>query len=126
MGVAGQLGFAEAFTSQGLGSDRKLEHLDALIDWSRLERLASSVREGRRGRPPYAPLAMLKALHLQALCDLSDPALEEALLDRLSFRRFCGFALDGGTPDETTICRFRAARPESKQTENTVTHVTGL
>ena len=108
MSGTGQLGFAEAFMSAGLGSNRKLERLDALIDWSRLERLASSVREGRRGRPPYAPLAMLKALYLQALYDLSDPALEEALLDRLSFRRFCGFALDGGTPDETTICRFRA------------------
>ena len=52
---------------------------------------------------------MLKALYLQALYDLSDPGLEEALLDRLSFRRFCGFALDERTPDETTICRFRAA-----------------
>ena len=103
-----QLGFAEAFMSAGLGTNRKLERLDGLIDWSALERLATPVREGRRGRPPYAPLSMLKALYLQALYDLSDPGLEEMLLDRLSFRRFCGFALDGGTPDETTICRFRA------------------
>ena len=35
--------------------------------------------------------------------------MEEALLDRLSFRRFCGFGLDASTPDETTICRFRLA-----------------
>ncbi len=41
---------------------------------------------------------MVKALYLQALYDLSDPGLEEALLDRLSFRRFCGLALDAGTP----------------------------
>ena len=107
MSGKGQLGFAEAFVSPGLGSNRKLERLDELIDWSPLERLASAVRPGRRGRPPYAPLSMLKALYLQALYDLSDPELEEMLLDRLSFRRFCGFALDGGTPDETTICRFR-------------------
>ena len=108
MGGTGQLGFAVAFMSAGLGTNRKLERLDALIDWSALEGLASGVRAGRRGRPPYAPLSMLKALYLQALYDLSDPGLEEALLDRLSFRRFCGFALYGGTPDETTICRFRA------------------
>ena len=108
MSGTGQLGFAEAFLSAGLGSNRKLDRLDGLIDWSPLERLASQVRTGHRGRPPYAPLSMLKALYLQALYDLSDPGLEEALLDRLSFRRFCGFALDGGTPDETTICRFRA------------------
>src|SRR5262249_24703885 len=29
------------------------------------------------------------------------------LIDRVSFRLFCGFALDEGTPDETTLCRFR-------------------
>ncbi len=62
---------------------------------------------GSRCRPPYDGLSMLKALYLQALYDLSDPALEEALLDRLSFRHFCGFALDAPTPDETTIWRFR-------------------
>ncbi len=50
---------------------------------------------------------MFKALLLQAFYDLSDPGLEEALLDRLSFRRFCGFALDAAVPDETTIWRFR-------------------
>jgi transposase, IS5 family len=52
---------------------------------------------------------MLKALLLQQMYDLSDPALEEALLERVSFRRFCGFALDAATPDETTLCRFRNA-----------------
>jgi IS5 family transposase len=41
------------------------------------------------------------------LYGLSDPGLEEALIDRLSFRRFCGLELDEPTPDETTICRFR-------------------
>ena len=28
-------------------------------------------------------------------------------VDRLSFRRFAGLPLDGGVPDETTLCRFR-------------------
>jgi transposase, IS5 family len=50
---------------------------------------------------------MLKALYLQRLYDLSDPGLEEALADRFSFRRFCGFSLADPTPDETTILRFR-------------------
>ena len=102
-----QLGFAEAFVSPGLGSNPKLERLDELIDWAPVGRLAADVRRAQIGRPPYDPLSMLKALYLQALYDLSDPGLEEALLDRLSFRRFCGFALDAPTPDETTIWRFR-------------------
>ena len=111
MGDRGQLGFAETFVSAGLGRNRKLERLDGLIDWVPVGRLAADEREARNrsgtGRPPYDPLSMLKALYLQALYDLSDPGLEEALQDRLSFRRFCGFALDAPTPDDTTIWRFR-------------------
>jgi IS5 family transposase len=103
-----QMGLVEAFLDPKLGVNRKLERLNALIDWAPLGRVAKRVRRGTTGRPPYEPIAMLKALYLQALYDLSDPGLEEALMDRLSFRRFCGFALDAGTPDETTICRFRA------------------
>ncbi|WP_181832835.1 transposase [Bosea caraganae] len=29
------------------------------------------------------------------------------------FRRFCGFALDGGALDETTLCRFRLAAAQA-------------
>jgi transposase, IS5 family len=104
-----QLSLAEAFADPRLGVNAKLMRIDALIDWERLRPLLAGVRAGETGRPPYPVLGMLKALYLQALYDLSDPGLEEALLDRLSFRRFCGFALDERTPDETTICRFRAA-----------------
>lgn len=103
-----QMSLVEALLDPRLGANRKLDRLDALIDWRPLERLARKQRSASTGRPPYAPLAMLKALYLAGLYDLSDPALEEALMDRLSFRRFCGFKLDEGTPDETTICRFRA------------------
>jgi transposase, IS5 family len=102
-----QLSLADAFVSPALGRNAKLERIAALIDWSQLEPVARRIRSGETGRPPYAALAMLKALYLQAMYDLSDPGLEEALLDRISFRRFCAFALDAATPDETTICRFR-------------------
>ena len=104
-----QTSFVEALLPPGFGRNEKLERIAGLIDWSRLEVLAVSVRAGEAGRPPYAPLAMLKALLLQQWYGLSDPGLEEALLDRVSFRRFCGFALDAATPDETTLCRFRNA-----------------
>ena len=106
--MSGQLGFAEAFSDARLGMNEKLRRIDALIDWTMLSAQLGRLRDGSRGRRPYAPLKMLKAMYLQALYDLSDPGLEEALCDRLSFRRFCGFALDEATPDETTICRFRA------------------
>ena len=35
--------------------------------------------------------------------------MEEALGDRLSFRRFVGLGLEDGTPDHSTISRFRHA-----------------
>lgn len=105
-----QLSLADALADPRLGAtNAKLMKIEALIDWERLRPLLAGVRSAETGRPPYAVLGMLKALYLQALYDLSDPGLEEALLDRYSFRRFCGFALDERTPDETTICRFRAA-----------------
>jgi IS5 family transposase len=104
--------FADAFADPRLGSNEVLERIDALVDWSGLAGLASEVRPGETGRPPYAPLGMLKALYLQAMYDLSDPGLEAALLDRVSFRRFCGWGLSDRTPDETTICRFRQEAAE--------------
>jgi IS5 family transposase len=104
-----QLSLADALVSPALGRNDKLDRIAALIDWSQLEPIARRIRSADTGRPPYDALAMLKALYLQAMYDLSDPGLEEALLDRISFRRFCAFALDASTPDETTICRFRQA-----------------
>lgn len=108
-GGDGQLGFAEAFLAPGLGSNATLSKIDELVQWYRFEKLLRRVRPGETGRPPYAALSMLKALLLQQWYGLSDPGLEEALGDRLSFRRFCRFGLDAPTPDETTICRFRQA-----------------
>lgn len=103
-----QESFVEAFMDPKLGRNARLEAIAGLIDWSAVERLVRGVRPGETGRPPYAPLTMLKMLYLAALYDLSDVALEETLSDRLSFRRFAGLALDQPTPDATTICRFRA------------------
>ena len=107
-----QASFVDALMDPRLGRNERLARIDALINWSGFAALAEGLRSGT-GRPPYPALAMLKALYLQAMYDLSDPGLEEALLDRLSFRRFCGFPLDGGTPDETTLLRFRHAAAES-------------
>jgi transposase, IS5 family len=104
---ADQISLAEAFLDPRMGLRGKLKALSAVIDWAPLARLAAQVRPGDQGRPPYPALAMLKALYLAGLYDLSDPGLEEALIDRVSFRLFCGFSLEEKTPDETTLLRFR-------------------
>jgi len=71
-----------------LGRNARLDAIAAVIDWAPLERLAETVRSSGVGRPPYCAGAMIRALYLQMLYGLLDPELEEALLDRLSFRRF--------------------------------------
>ena len=50
---------------------------------------------------------MFKALLLATWHDLSDVKLAEALDDRASFRRFCGFARHEATPERTSFVRFR-------------------
>ena len=107
----GEVGFAEAFMAAGVGSNKRLERIEGLFEWSRFDKLLRPVRSAL-GRKGYPALALFKALLLQQWYGLSDPGLEEALGDRLSFRRFCGFSLADTTPDETTFVRFRAALAE--------------
>ena len=58
-------------------------------------------------RDGYPPLTMVKILLPQQWHTLSDPGAEEAVRDRLSFRRFCGLPLAAETPDHASIWRFR-------------------
>jgi transposase, IS5 family len=69
--------------------------------------LLSPIHGSAMGAPGYPPLTMFKILLLQQWHTLSDPAAEEAVRDRLSFRRFCGLPLDMETPDHASIWRFR-------------------
>lgn len=112
-----QVSFVDALLPAGFGRNARLERIAGLIDWAPIERLVADIHPGETGRPPYWPLAMFKALLLQQWYGLSDPGLEEALLDRVSFRRFCGFALDAAIPDETTLCRFRNALKAAERGE---------
>jgi IS5 family transposase len=110
--IMSQLGFADlGMTATNARRDR-LGRIEAAIDWAPVAALLSGLRTPG-GRPAYEALAMFRALLLGQWHDLSDPALEDALADRASFRRFCGFSLDARTPDETTLCRFRNALKEA-------------
>ena len=103
----GQFSFVEALLPQGLAGSSRLDRLADLVKWYRFEKLLARLRDEGPGRPGYRPILMFKALLLQSLYGLSDAELEEALGDRLSFRRFVGLSLEDATPDHTTICRFR-------------------
>lgn len=102
-----QLGFLGAFASADLGRNDRLDKIAEVLKPYRFEKLLKKLEAEGPGRPPYDPLVMFRALLLAQLYDLSDAALEEALNDRISFRRFVGLPLDAAMPDHTTLCRFR-------------------
>jgi IS5 family transposase len=87
--------------------ESSLDELGALIDWSDAAQVLSPLYSGPKGEKAWPPLAMFKALLLATWYDLSDVMLAEALSDRASFRRFCGFARDEETPERTAFVRFR-------------------
>ncbi len=97
----------DALIPEGLGGNETLERIDALLDWGRLGAVLETVHAAPEGRPSYPPLTMLKIAIRQQWYTASDPAMEEALRDRISFRSFVGLGWTGGTPDHSTISRFR-------------------
>ncbi len=98
MAACGQVSLADALVSERVGRNAVLEALAQQVDWLALGRLVRSLEPSGAGRPPFDPLMMVKALLLQQWYGLSAPELEEAVADRLSFRRFVGPGLDEGTP----------------------------
>jgi len=101
----GQFGFAD-FVVGGSGNVA-LNRLDTLVRWYRFDKLLGRLRDNGPGRAAWPPLVLFKALLLGALYGLSERELEEALSDRLSFRRFAGLGLEESVPDHTVLNRFR-------------------
>lgn len=105
--VLGQMDLGEAWFSPKLGRNARLERIESAFDWERLQAVVGELHAGRTGRPAWPTAVMLKALLLAGWYGFSDAALEAALSDRLSLRRFVGLASDEGSPDRTVISRFR-------------------
>jgi len=104
----GQPSFVEALMPKGAGANAALDRLAGLVKWYRFEKLIGHLRdEGGPGRPGYPVLVLFRAVLLQSLYGLSERELEEALGDRLSFKRFVGLSLEDATPDHTVLNRFR-------------------
>ena len=104
----GQPSFVDALMPKGAGANASLDRLAGLVKWYRFEKLIGHLRDEKGpGQPGYAVLMLFRALLLQSLYGLSDRELEEALSDRLSFKRFVGLSLEDATPDHTVLNRFR-------------------
>jgi len=95
------------FNTRGVARQSSLDELDRLIDWASLAYELGGIHSASKGEPAWPPLALFKAMLIAVWYDLSDVKLAEALDDRASFRRFCGFSSSDVTPERTAFVRFR-------------------
>ena len=109
-----QLGFADYEQTTAKKRTKKekfLADMDQVVPWQALIDLIEPhypKTSSKGGRPPY-PLATMLRIHLmQQWYSLSDPAMEDALIEVATIRRFAGIDLiSDRIPDETTILSFR-------------------
>src|SRR6266581_332871 len=90
--------------------ERFLAEMDAVVPWAALLGVIEPhyPKAGRRGRRPMPLETMLRIYFMQQWYALSDPAMEDALYEIESMRRFARLDLaDDAMPDETTILKFR-------------------
>ncbi|SBO44711.1 IS5 family transposase [Cyanobium sp. NIES-981] len=98
--------------------EKFLAEMDAVVPWQALIALIEPHyprTSSKGGRPPY-PLATMLRIHLmQHWYSLSDPAMEDALIEVPTMRRFAGINLiSDRIPDETTILAFRHLLEKNK------------
>lgn len=88
-----------------------LAEMDRVVPWQELMAAIEPIYpkvSAAGGRPPVLLERMLRIYFLQLWFNLSDPAVEEALYDSETMRRFAGIDLgQEPVPDETTVCNFR-------------------
>ena len=90
--------------------ERFLAEMEKVVPWAALLAVIEPhyPTTGRRGRPPMPLATMLRIYFMQQWYALSDPAMEDALYEVESMRRFAGLDLtNDAMPDETTILKFR-------------------
>ena len=109
-----QLGFGDyeqSTAKKRTKRERFLSEMEAVVPWKALLDLIEPYypkTSSKGGRPPYPLETMLRIHLLQQWYDLSDPAMEDALIEVATMRRFAGLALiSDRIPDETTILAFR-------------------
>lgn len=90
-------------------ADRFLDEMNRVVPWTELEAVvAPHYRVRGAGRKPTELKLLLKLHCLQLWYNLSDPGLEDAVHDRLSFQRFLQLdPLTQAVPDESTVLHFR-------------------
>lgn len=105
--TSAQLGFADNLLGYNQKLNQRLNKIDELVNWKPFEVILNKIYSSPTGRPSHPVLLLFKALLLQTWHNLSDYTLEEALDDRLSFRRFVSLSMSEKAPDHSVFSRFR-------------------
>lgn len=89
--------------------EKFLQEMDKVIPWKDLIQVIEKYYpKAGNGRQPMPLEIMLRIYFMQQWYALSDPAMEDALYDIESMRRFAGIDIATDVvPDETTILHFR-------------------
>ena len=98
--------FTDSWLESRVSDQGFLMKVDSVMDWPVFDALLSELYPPH-GRPGHPPLLLFKMTLLQQWFGLSDPGVEAACRDRISFHRFLGLSLGDAIPDETTRVRFR-------------------
>lgn len=108
--------------------ERFLAEMDAVIPWKSLIGLIEPhYPKAGNGTQPMPMERMLRIHFMQHWFNLSDPAMEDALYDSESMRRFAGIELaEDAVPDESTILRFRHLLEQHKLSEGIFAQVRKL
>lgn len=84
-----------------------LKKVSEKVNWNKFSYRFEKLYDKDNGRPGWHPLVIFKALLLAQWHGLSDRDLEEALNDRISFRKFVGLKWEEPSPDASTFAVFR-------------------
>jgi IS5 family transposase len=119
-----QLGFTDyeqTYAKKKTRRQRFLDEMEATVPWDAFLALIAPVYHkpsAKGGRPPFSLEVMLRIHLLQQWFTLSDPLMEEMLIDTPCFRRFAGIdMIEDRIPDETTILNFRHLLEEHRIAE---------
>ena len=84
-----------------------LDATEAVLDWSKLEPILSSIYASKTSRPSCPLLTLFRGLLLGVWYRLSDVALSQCLYRDLLFRKFCHLEGGGDVAGASTLGRFR-------------------
>ena len=128
-----QLGFSDyelTTAKKQTKREKFLAEMEAVVPWQALIDLIEPHyhKASKKGGRPPNPLATMLRIHLlQQWYSLSDSAIEEALIEVPTMRRYAGIELiSDRIPDETTILTFRHLLEKHKLGEQIIETVKAL